>query len=183
MAKQISAEDFEKIFEQYKNLVFKTAYLVVGDVQEAEDVLQEVFIKFYKSSGSIDSAKGGYGPWLYRVTVNHCISDKRRKRFPISNPREEEGFEGPYDFPEKNEQSIVELAIRNQEIEELWKVVKELNVKHRAVLALRYFNDLSYEEIAKIMNIPLGTVKSRLNIAISLVRKAMSGKESSHGLQ
>lgn len=183
MAKQINEEDFKKIFEQYKNLVFKTAYLILRDVQEAEDVLQEVFIKLYKSAGSIDSTKGGYGPWLYKVTTNHCISNKRKKRFPVSNPVEEKGFEGPYDFPEKDGQSVDELAMQNQEIEELWKVMKELSAKHRAVLALRYFNDLSYEEIANIMNIPLGTVKSRINMAISYVRKAMLNKESGRELR
>ncbi|MFC1998317.1 RNA polymerase sigma factor [Chloroflexota bacterium] len=175
MAKRFELKDFEKVFQQYKDKVFKTAYLVVGNVQEAEDILQEVFIKVYEQFGSYDVSKGSMSTWLHRITVNHCISKKRKKHVMSysSDEMEDRGIElaeSPVEIPE-------ELLIKDEESRQVWQAIKSIDEKHRAVLALRYFDGLSYDDIAKALNIPLGTVKSRLNMAIKNLRRQMAGSE------
>lgn len=181
MAKQIKIEEFEAIFYHYKDRVFKIAYLIMGNAQEAEDILQEVFIKVYRSGNTFRPEKGSLNTWLHRITVNQCISERRRKS-PTSFSLEtlkEEGF----DVPEAFSKTPENLSMKQEESERVQQAMESLDRRHRTVLALRYFDDLSYDEIAQVLEIPLGTVKSRLNIAVKALRKEIMEKELHHELQ
>jgi len=180
LAKQTQVAEFEAIFHRYKNMAFKIAYLILGDVQEAEDVLQEVFIKVYRAGGSFRPEKGGFNTWLHRITVNQCISTRRRKLPPLFSLErlKEEGL----DLPEASSQLPEEFLMKQEESERIGGAMSSLDRKHRAILALRYFDDLSYEEIAQVLKIPLGTVKSRLNKAIKGLREEIVEKELQHEL-
>lgn len=160
---------FEALFHQYEKLVYRTAYLVVGDREEAKDILQEVFVSVWKWRQTFDPQKGKFTTWLHRITINQC-SKKRRKKQPVFLSLEEiedKGFQTEAsEFPE-------EVMITREEYERLMKVLNSLNAKHRSVLVLRYFNDLSYCEIAQVIDVPLGTVKSRLNQALKLLREQL----------
>jgi RNA polymerase sigma-70 factor (ECF subfamily) len=152
-------------------MVFKAAYLILDDAQKAEDVLQEVFIKVHKSLETFDSRKGRLSTWLYRITVNQCISE-RRNRHLLSVSLEnldDEGFEPAAADCQRPDN----LVLRQEESEKIQQAMKALDRKHRAVLVLRYFDDLSYEEVAQALDIPLGTVKSRLNAAIQILREEL----------
>ena len=157
-------EAFAAVFEQYKNLVYKTAYLFLGDVHEAEDALQEVFLLVHKSLGSFDPRKGAFTTWLYRITLNFCLNH-RRKKYPSSleniSPAPAIPFPG------------AQLA----EEDSLWQATRSLSDKQQAVVILRYYWDLPYAEIASIMEIPLGTVKSRLDLALKTLRKILEEQE------
>jgi len=172
LAKRFEPKDFEKVFQQYKDKVFKTAYLIVGNTAEAEDILQEVFIKVYKSTDSYDPGKGSMGTWLHRITVNHCISQKRKKRVAeySSNRMEERGVE----LVDLAEEQPEELSMKSEQSRQIWNLIKSMDEKHRSVLSLRYYEELSYDEIAKALNIPLGTVKSRISIAIRNLRQRLT---------
>ena len=74
-------EAFASLFETYKNLVFHTAYLILDNRVDAEDVLQEVFVQVYRSLETYDPARGAFTTWLYRITVNRCINFRRRRSF------------------------------------------------------------------------------------------------------
>ena len=175
MAKQMEPEEFEALFHRYKNMVFKLAYLTLGDVQEAEDVMQEVFIKVYRSKNSFSPEKGKFNSWLHRVTINQSISWRRRKSLSSSSLErlEEEGGDLPEDSPQLPE----ELLIKQEESKMIQEAMIFLDRKHRAILAMRYYDNLSYEDIARILETPLGTVKSRINRAIEALRKGLVGKE------
>ena len=173
MAKQMGLEDFEKVFQQHKDKVFKIAYLIVGNVQEAEDILQEVFIKVYEAAGSFDPQKGSLSTWLHRITVNQCISQKRKKR-AVSYSSEEMEERG-YELADESGELPEDMVLKGEEVANMWQAVKSIDAKHRAVLALRYFDELSYDEIAQTLNIPLGMVKSRLNVAVKNLRREMLG--------
>jgi RNA polymerase sigma-70 factor (ECF subfamily) len=152
---------FRLIFDQYKNLVFKTAYLILDDASEAEDALQEVFLKVYRSLGTYDSTKGAFSTWIYRITVNYCLNQRRKVlRF----------FKGRDVSGEINQGDQVSLDenISNQEI--IRGALQTLSQKLRVVIILRFFLDLSYSEIAQVLEIPLGTVKSRLNLGLNKIR-------------
>jgi len=175
LAKQLDKEKFEAIFHCYKNMVYKLAYLTLGNAQEAEDVMQEVFIKVYRAHHSFRPEKGNFNSWLRRITINQSISRQRRKSLPSLSLEnlEEEGtsLSGTvHELPE-------DLAIKQEETRRVQKAMSSLDRKHRGILALRYFDNLSYNEISLVLDIPLGTVKSRINTAIKALRREMVDKE------
>jgi len=169
-AKSGDREAFAGLFERYKNLVYKTAFLMLGEPAEAEDALQEIFVQVYRSLSGFDPRKAAFTTWLYRVTFNYCLNH-RRKRRPLSLPLE--------DLPStfKNEFPSAQLA--DEEI--LQQAIGKLTDKQRAVVILRYFWDLPYAEIAQILDVPLGTVKSRIDLALKTLRKVLEEQEPGKG--
>jgi RNA polymerase sigma-70 factor (ECF subfamily) len=160
---------FEALFLEFKGLVFKNAVFMTGNRTEAEDILQEVFIKVWRSRQDFDPEKGKFVTWLYKITLNQCISNHRKKR-PDSLSLDEELL----NFPDSIKTDLIEENLINKmEYEKLMEELTQMDNKHKQVLILRYFNDLSYSEIAEILEIPLGTVKSRIYIAVRLLRERM----------
>ncbi len=163
---------FEILFRQHNTRVLKTAYLITGNKEEAEDVLQEVFVSVWKSRNTFDPAKAKFTTWLHRITVNQCARIHRKKQHK-SQSLEKTMMEEGLTLPEANDFKLPELSsIESSRYEELMDALGQLDSKHRSVMVLRYFNDLSYDEIATSLNIPLGTVKSRINKALKAMRKA-----------
>jgi len=167
-------EAFEALFEQYKNLVLKTAYLMSSDGQEAEDILQEVFIRAWNSRHTFDQDRGRFIAWINRITINLCISRGRRKgALPLSlEAMQDDGFDPVGKLASPEDISLEKLGYKR-----LTKAVNSLDGKHQPVLVLRYFNDLPYSEIAQVMGIPTGTVKSRLNEAVKSLRRELYERE------
>ena len=163
-------EAFAILFEQYKNLVYKTAYLMLGESSEAEDALQEIFLQVYKSLSGFDPGKAKFTTWLYRITFNYCLNHRRKKR-TLTLRLDEISPALKSEFPG------AELA--QEEI--LQQAIGKLTDRQRAVVILRYFWDLPYAEIAQILDVPLGTVKSRLDLALKTLRKVVEEEESDRG--
>jgi len=157
-------EAFAALFEQYKNMVYKTAYLILGNAHEAEDALQKGFLLVHKSLVSFDSRKGAFTTWLHRITLNFCLNH-RRKRHPSA-------LDDVSPTPATNFPSA-QLA----EEDSLWQATRSLSDKQQAVVILRYYWDLPYAEIASILDIPLGTVKSRLDLALKTLRNVLEEQE------
>lgn len=165
-------EAFAILFEQYKNLVYKTAYLMLGEPTEAEDALQEVFVQVYKSLSGFDPRKAAFTTWLYRVTFNHCLNHRRRKH-PFTLPLE--------DFSAALKSEFPGAQLADEEV--LQQAVGRLTDRQRAVVILRYFWDLPYAEIAQILEVPLGTVKSRIDLALKTLRKVLEEQEPDQGFE
>ncbi len=156
-------EAFGHLFEEYKNLVYKTAYLMLGTPEEAEDALQEIFLRVYAGLSSYDAHKGAFSTWLHRVTFNYCLNQQRGRREMLSTA-DDELIAGISDFPGEY------LAER----EALERAIRQLSERQRAVIILRYYWELSLAEVAAILELPLGTVKSRLDLALKTLRKALA---------
>lgn len=164
------AEGLERLYERHKYAVFRTCLRIMGDRASAEDATHEVFLRVFERASSF-SGQSAFGTWLYRITVNHCLNllDKRRRR-PAS--RLEEGADrpdastGPFDACASNE-------LRHR----ILRLLGELSVDHRTVLTLREIEDLSYAEIAEVLDIPEGTVMSRLTRAREALRKLWLAEE------
>jgi RNA polymerase sigma-70 factor (ECF subfamily) len=164
---------FEAIFREYQRLVFRTAYLMTGKKEEAEDVLQEVFLKVWKSRHTFNPERGKLTTWLHKITVNQCLSRQRRRHLPMLSMEQKN-----FDWPDmKHREQPEEILVTRSEYERLIKAMNSLDSKHRSVLVLRYFSDLSYDEIAHIVDIPLGTVKSRISQALKSVRSQLSNQQ------
>lgn len=165
---------FETLYRQYEKLVYRTAYLITGSREAAENTLQEVFISVWKSRHTYDSNKGKLTTWLHRITVNECSRKKSRKASTTISLEEK-----MIDLPDMKHQSQPEdVLINKMEYERLRRAMDALDTKHRSVLVLRYFNDLSYQEIAEALEIPLGTVKSRLNQSLRYLKEQMNVGEA-----
>jgi RNA polymerase sigma-70 factor (ECF subfamily) len=164
-----SRESFAELFERYKNLVYQTAYLMLDDPKEAEDALQEVFVLVYKSLSGYDPAKGAFTTWLHRITINHCLMRRRKRRFlfiPLENIQHT-----LLDKPVEN--TLAEA----EEKEAMIEAIRNLSDKQRAVIILRYYLELPYTEIAQVLDIPLGTVKSRLDGSLRTLRRTLSKQQ------
>lgn len=151
-------EAFAALFHKHKNLVFKTAYLMLGSASEAEDLLQDVFIEVYRSLRNYQPSKANFTTWLYRITVNDCLNHKRGRRW-ILLPLDEATATHAGSHTEKLDMD-----------DEVWRAISRLSPKLRAVVILRYYSELSYAEVTQVLNLPLGTVKSRLNQALQMLR-------------
>jgi|WetSurMetagenome_2_1015567.scaffolds.fasta_scaffold192030_2 RNA polymerase sigma factor (sigma-70 family) len=151
---------FEGLFRQYQRLVFRNAYIITGTREEAEDILQEVFVAVWNSRGTYDPAKGSMATWLHRITTNKCLEKHRKKSLPSISLENTPAVATLTD----------DMPVNREDYDMLLEALRRLDTKHRVVLVLRYFNDLSYDEIAYILDIPLGTVKSRLNQSLKLLR-------------
>jgi len=167
-------EAFAELFHQHKNLVYKTAFLLLGDTTAAEDALQEVFVKVYCSLDTFDPSKGAFTTWLRRITVNHCLNVRRRGRPSISSL--EDLAVGESSPAESRRPSLPEeWTVDREKAEAIWRAVQDLSPPLRATVVLRYYEELSYREISRVLDVPLGTVKWRLHEALKTLRQALGG--------
>lgn len=168
--KQGDAQAFASIVERYQDRVFTLAFRWLGDRAVAEEVAQDVFLALYRS---LDSFRGDakLSTWIYRVVVNHC-KNKRLYRSRRKEDRHEplEGTRAPGDDgPERQlpaDQPDADAATYTGEAEALvQQALLKLDEEQRAIIVMRDLQDLSYEEIADLLGLQRGTVKSRLHRA------------------
>jgi RNA polymerase sigma-70 factor, ECF subfamily len=151
---------FRALYEKYGEKVFASAYRIVGEYHAAADLVQEVFVKIH---GELRNFKfeSKFSTWLFRVTVNHAIN---RSSEGVRHARihEKIGRDGRGDPGGTKEGRPVD--------DEIHRALQQLSPKLRTVISLRYLEGLSYEEIAEILEISIGTVKSRLFLAHETLR-------------
>ena len=164
-------EALGELYERYKVQVYRTALAITHDKQMAEDILQETFLRIYVYAACIDETQA-LGPWLYRVTVNLTYSWIRRARLWLSSIEGllEHLLVPMYEQPER----LVEKAERQRILQ---CAIEALPLNQRVVVVLYYLEELSLKEIAYVMDIPEGTVKSRLHYARKSLQKAILERE------
>jgi RNA polymerase sigma-70 factor (ECF subfamily) len=152
-----SLEALGCIYDRHQRLVYRTALAICNDQEAAADLLQDTFLRLYRFAGRVDPERP-LEPWLYRVTANLAYTwVKRQRRW--TRPLEEiaEWFSGGR---KQTPQYIVEM---DEESERIHQAIASLPLGQRVVVAMYYINDLPLQEIAEILEIPEGTVKSRLH--------------------
>ncbi|MDY6893074.1 MAG: sigma-70 family RNA polymerase sigma factor [Chloroflexota bacterium] len=150
---------FGELVRRYRGRVQATACRFCGDPQLAEDIAQETFIKIWRNLFRFRT--GSFKSWVYRITVNTAIDHARRTRPTVAI--EDIPLAAPGDNPEA-------AALHTERAQVIRQAVLSLPPHSRAALILREYEDLSYKEIAAVLNIPLGTVMSRLNYARNRLR-------------
>lgn len=141
--------------------VYNLAYRLLGSVQEAEDLTQEVFIKAWRALPNF-RGESKFTTWLHSIAINAFRNRRRKLHQQVEVPLEHEDLDEPFLIaPEDLAQSVIE----NDERSRLWGLVARLPEKYRLVLTLFYQQQLSYQEIAQTLALPLGTVKAYLNRA------------------
>lgn len=170
---------FDELISIHQDRVFNTAFRLMGNYEEALDLTQEVFLNCFRK---ISNFKGdsALSTWLYRITVNTA---KNRWKYQQSRglnrmtsmdaPMDADDEERVKQFPD-NQPTPRKVATDREAMAYFEKQLETLNGEHREVLVLRYMEELSYEEIADILGLSLGTVKSRIHRARNELRDVMA---------
>lgn len=169
---------FREMIERYGDQVYNLTFRMLGNREEAEDLAQEVFITVFKS---IDSFRGEskFSTWLYRITANHCKNRIKylarrhdRKQHEFDEMLVKEGADSALTAPSQSRRP--DKHVEGIELEKIMqRCIAELDEDHRILIVLRDIQDLTYDEICTITNLPDGTVKSRLHRARLALRKKM----------
>jgi len=143
---------YGEIFSRHRQRAFALAYQYVNDYEDAKDIVQDAFIKAYQNLSKFDFKKS-FSPWLMTIVRNLSIDFlRRRKKVSPDGLPENIPATGVQSRPERN-------VLRN----EIWAALKSLNKEQREIIFLKDYQGYSYNEIAEILKIPLGTVMSRLH--------------------
>jgi RNA polymerase sigma-70 factor (ECF subfamily) len=162
---------FEQLVSRYRQELFNFLFRFTGDAALAEDVFQETFLQVHMSAAAFDMTRN-FKPWLFTIAANKgrdaMRSRQRRQTAPLDATvgGEDEGRTSYADIMPSNipapDFSLLNLETRRA----VEKIISQMPESLRIVLLLSYFDELPYKEIADILNVPLGTVKSRLHAAV-----------------
>ncbi|MBI5526958.1 MAG: sigma-70 family RNA polymerase sigma factor [Deltaproteobacteria bacterium] len=168
---------FREIVESFQGRILRTVAGITGDREEARDLTQEAFLKAFEA---LDAFKGGSSlhTWLYRIAVNLCIDQLRGRRkrpllFDLYDPACEES-PAHERMPDSGVEDPLENTLRREKAVAIQGALDQLSPDHRAIIILREVEGLSYEEIASVLGIGLGTVMSRLYYARAHLRDALA---------
>jgi RNA polymerase sigma-70 factor, ECF subfamily len=156
---------FRQLVERYRSLVLRVAYRSMGDMSLAEDVAQEAFIKVYRGLPKYRPEKP-FVHWLHRVVAN-AVTDELRRRRPVASMDGVDEVPAPAD---REPQAVADAHMVQQAVRD---AIAKLPLRYRDVIILQAFDELSYEQIALTLRLPLTTVIWRLNMAKRLLRKQL----------
>ena len=152
------------LFERYSGIVYSVALRVLRDTGQAEDVMQDIFIQVWRNPNAFVSGRGSLGAWLVVVARNRAIDSLRRRR-PTDSVD---------DVVLTSKTDLASEAERNTLMEKVRAIMHQLPEEQKKSLELAYFEGLSHSEIAEKTGDPLGTVKTRIRLALITLRKAMA---------
>ena len=159
-----SREAFSLLYDNYSEALFGLVCRMVNNKVAAEDLLQDAFVKIWKHIDAYDAEKGTLFTWMINITRNICIDYLRSKQY-----RQEMKIVDS--SPEKTETVSVTLdANFDATAMDLYKFTRQLEAKHRQVIEMVYFKGYTHEEVAQLLNIPVGTVKTRSRTGLKLLR-------------
>lgn len=178
-ARRGDKEAFRELFERYQRKVMTVAVGMVGNAEDAMEIVQDTFVKAYEHLNRFKGESSFY-TWLFRIAVNRAIDLRRfRKRNPTTGLEDEFRYpdsDQPYDDFLGDEEERTD-PVRHAEAHEIGKrvaqAIAELTPDHRAVILLREVEGLSYEEISRVMQCSKGTVMSRLHYARKKLQKKL----------
>lgn len=170
---------YRELVQRFQRPVYSVAFRMVRSAEDAEDITQETFVRVFRAIDRYDPARS-FEAWLFTITTRLCIDLMRRRRVrPISLTRQD---------PESGEESTVDIedpglrpdetTSHAEEERHAKGLIDSLPPHYRIVVMLRHQQDLSYEEIAEALNLPLGTVKARIHRARALLKDRIEGSKS-----
>lgn len=166
-------EAFGVLVQRYQDRLFPTMLRLTGDVEDALDLLQDAFLRAFEKLDRFHGESAFY-TWVYRIAVNLALSGRRRRRVMARTRGIPKG--NPADIPDDPELTDPTLPLERKEREgRIQEALDALAPDHRAVVVMKEFDGLRYEEIASILNVPVGTVRSRLHRARLELREKLSG--------
>ncbi len=175
LAQNGDSKAFELLIEAHFKNIYNIAYRIAGNPDDASDMTQEVMIKLFRNINSF-GGNSKFSTWVYRVATNTCLDElkKLRRHSAYSINSEIDTGEGEFLYEVEDTSPTPDLEVERGELSDMVaKAITALNPEHRAIITLRDIQEFSYEEIANILNISEGTVKSRISRARMQLKKIL----------
>lgn len=168
---------YETLMDRYKPRIFSLMYRMIHSEAEANDLVQEAFMKAFNSLASFNN-EFAFSTWLYKIATNNCIDYIRKKRlntFSIDKPLTYKDSQYKQELPDVTYHPE-ESLLRKERTGFIKKAIENLPEKYKTAIMLRHNEDKTYEEIALILDIPIGTVKARIFRAREMLNKTLRSK-------
>lgn len=166
---------YADIVNLYQHKLYQVCYRMLGNKQEAEDITQEAFIRAYINLHSYDQ-KRKFSTWIYRIATNLCIDRIRKKKPDYYLDAEVAGTEGLDMYSQiSTDERLPEEVVEQMELQDrIQYEISRLPDKYRSVIVLKYIEELPLQEISEILDMPLGTVKTRIHRGREALRKQLN---------
>lgn len=166
---------FTDIVSLYQHRLYQVCYRMIGNKQEAEDIAQEAFVRAYTNLHTFDQ-KRKFSTWLYRIATNLCIDRIRKKKPDFYLDAQVTGTDGLDMYSQiASSETLPEDQVEQMELQDrIQYEIKRLPDKYRSVIVLKYIEELSLQEISDILEMPLGTVKTRIHRGREALRKQLN---------
>lgn len=168
---------FAWLMKKYKGPLSNLIFKMVSERSEIEDLVQEVFIKAFNSIKNYNQ-EYAFSTWIYRIAINNTIDYLRKKKldtFSIDSDDEEEEDKPRFEIPDTTYSADANIILEQRQ-QIINDAIESLPEKYKKIIELRHKEELSYEEISEILNIPIGTVKAHLFRARELLNKYLKDK-------
>jgi RNA polymerase sigma-70 factor (ECF subfamily) len=167
---------FDRLFYKYRDKIYRTAFKMINNQEDALDLTQEIFLKAYKNISKYNF-KSEFSTWLYRLAINLCIDELRKRK--KSNEVLMDSIPENLIYSDTPE----DILLSEEQESLIWKALNSLKEKERVVIVLREMEGLSYEEIANVLKCSLGRVKSRIHESREKLKKALEKVSNSRNDQ
>lgn len=175
-SKEGDVEAFEELIRSYEKRIYNIAFRMAGDRDDAFDIAQEVCIRIFRSIGKF-KGNSSFSTWVYRITSNVCIDEMRKRRSNVI-PLAVASDDGEYEIPIADEGKLPDEILESREISDAVRsCILELEPEYRMIIILRDINGYTYDEISKVLDVNMGTVKSRLNRARGMLKTKIKNME------
>jgi RNA polymerase sigma factor (sigma-70 family) len=168
---------YRAIVKKYHDQIYNLLYKMIRQKDEVEDLTQEAFIKAFGSLSNFND-EFAFSTWLFKIAQNNCIDYIRKRKlqtFSIDKPIESKDGEYGFEIPDSSYEPDRELIAR-QRSKMLEEAIQSLPAKYRTVIIMRHSEEKDYQEIAKALKLPIGTVKAHIFRAREMLNKALRSK-------
>jgi RNA polymerase sigma-70 factor (ECF subfamily) len=165
---------YQRLMEKYHDAIYNFIYRMIHDREQVEDLTQEAFIKAFASLKSFNE-EFAFSTWLYKIATNNSIDYIRKKKlqmYSIDKPIESKDSDFAFELPDESAEADKHL-ISGQRAQLVREAINQLPEKYRQVILLRHAEERSYEEIAKMLKLPIGTVKAHIFRARELLYRQL----------
>lgn len=171
LLKEGDKASFDMLYEKYKNMALRTAYLITGNLSDSEDAVQDTFVKVWLHCRELKK-ENGFKAWMMQILVRTAYKNGKRKSRELPDEDILQKADKSQDI------SFVEDVIAREEAERIAGAVRSLPIKQRTVVALYYYQECSVSEIAAMLGVMEGTVKSRLHTARKRLKEKLCDREA-----
>jgi len=181
LARRGDSAAYGELVERYQDRIYNALYRISGHREDARDLTQDAFVQAFASLESFRGRSGFY-TWLFRIGVNLALSHRRRQRFsPTRLPQDSDGNPAAWAAEAEHRRRLAGNRPGNPEQEAergelqtaVWEAMGCLSAEHRAILVLREVEGFDYEQIGQVLELPAGTVRSRLHRARAALREQL----------
>jgi RNA polymerase sigma-70 factor (ECF subfamily) len=169
---RMDAEAFEVFYDRHISSAYALAYRIVGSRTAADDVSQEAFLSVWRSAARYDAALGNARSWILAVVRNRAIDHLRRVTRTKQREVQDEALAERHPAPPSD--GTESTALRNAAAGETRELLDELSEDQRRVIELSFYSGYSHSEIAELLDLPLGTVKARVNRGLARMRNVLA---------